>query len=640
MAQLIVNSQNKAYVLNGLALVYKSYDAELEYLVINGNSAINTQIYPTTLDLDIRCKSANGFRFGWDRQNVAAGTWIHMNQTSFTHKDWSTRTMLSEITDTEATSIWRYDMQSGLYKDGTLIKSFTAALGNNDISSIPLYIGNSFDVTANALDPVTSELNIKLKWIQVYRAGTLILDLIPVRVGTVGYMYDKISNTLFGNVGVDPFVLGPDKYNIPENYTEVECLESTGIQYINTLYEPTENTTLIVDAQLTDTTTAFTIAGLIHNNNGLTQQLKRFHIGTYQSNWHFGCSASSATSSWINFATPVVDANRHTFELRGSGYCRIDDTTNQINASAGNYEIPIYLFARNQFVNSTADSFSKVKIYNVKIYENNTLVKNFVPVRDNNNIGYLYDTVERQIFSNSGTGNFLLGKDVENSLEKMVLVRHWNGADELSSGKWYDKIANQYWTLTNATHQTGYYEFTNSSATSATSNGLLNGALPDLGYHWKIIVDAAVKYKSSGIAIAVDFGSYGQVTSGKCAVQIALADTSKKWSFNTKFNGNDSASTYTPSTANLEETGIANGDWVRRTVTIGVRASATVGKDETYVIVSDLGTGASTTPYTPIQFNRWESGKSYIARSLVAPSGTYPTATCVKIYSIKVYKES
>ena len=35
-------------------------------------------------------------------------------------------------------------------------------------------------------------------------------DLIPVRVGTVGYMYDRVSGQLFGNLGADDFILGPD----------------------------------------------------------------------------------------------------------------------------------------------------------------------------------------------------------------------------------------------------------------------------------------------------------------------------------------------------------------------------------------------------------------------------------------------
>jgi hypothetical protein len=41
--------------------------------------------------------------------------------------------------------------------------------------------------------------------------GQLILDLIPVRVGTTGYLYDKVSGQLFGNAGTGDFILGPDK---------------------------------------------------------------------------------------------------------------------------------------------------------------------------------------------------------------------------------------------------------------------------------------------------------------------------------------------------------------------------------------------------------------------------------------------
>ena len=41
--------------------------------------------------------------------------------------------------------------------------------------------------------------------------GVTIMDLIPVRVGTVGYLYDRISKTLLANGGTDPFIVGPDK---------------------------------------------------------------------------------------------------------------------------------------------------------------------------------------------------------------------------------------------------------------------------------------------------------------------------------------------------------------------------------------------------------------------------------------------
>ena len=39
----------------------------------------------------------------------------------------------------------------------------------------------------------------------------VVFDGIAVRVGTTGYLYDKVSGTLFGNDGTGDFTLGPDK---------------------------------------------------------------------------------------------------------------------------------------------------------------------------------------------------------------------------------------------------------------------------------------------------------------------------------------------------------------------------------------------------------------------------------------------
>lgn len=218
----------------------------------------------------------------------------------------------------------------------------------------------------------------------------------------------------------------------------------------------------------------------------------------------------------------------------------------------------------------------------------------------------------------------------------MTLVRYWDGSDNSSSNKWYDRIGNQYWTLTSSTHGDGYYEFLNSSATSAKSYALLSGNLPDLHYHWKVVADIAVKYSSTNGQIAIDFGSVQDTGTETCAFEIGLG-ASGKWGFNSKFNGNSSASTYAPNATNLQETGLSNGDWVRRTVTFGVRASSISGKDETFAIVDGLGIGVSS-PYSPIRFNRWVAS-SYLSRSAINPASNYPYASSARVYSIKVYYE-
>ena len=51
----------------------------------------------------------------------------------------------------------------------------------------------------------------RFKATKIYKNDILVMDFIPVRVGTIGYMYDKVSGQLFGNAGTGDFILGPDK---------------------------------------------------------------------------------------------------------------------------------------------------------------------------------------------------------------------------------------------------------------------------------------------------------------------------------------------------------------------------------------------------------------------------------------------
>lgn len=52
--------------------------------------------------------------------------------------------------------------------------------------------------------------NGRIYAVQITQGTEIIMDLIPVRVGNVGYMYDKVSGNLFGNSGTGSFTLGPD----------------------------------------------------------------------------------------------------------------------------------------------------------------------------------------------------------------------------------------------------------------------------------------------------------------------------------------------------------------------------------------------------------------------------------------------
>lgn len=227
-----------------------------------------------------------------------------------------------------------------------------------------------------------------------------------------------------------------------------------------------------------------------------------------------------------------------------------------------------------------------------------------------------------------------------NALEHpMKLVRYWDGSDNLSSNKWYDRVGGQYWTLTSSTHGTGYYQFLNSSATTTSSYGTLNGVLPDLGYHFRIEIDFEIKDQSNstGSNVVVDFGAICQTNDNTCACAL-YTNSSNKWGLNAKLNGNSSGSTYNITA--VSDSGINASTWVRRKIIFGVRASVETGKDECFAIVQDVGSGVTTTKFTPIRMNRWNTSQSsYIARSSIQPTSTYPYASNIRIYSIKIYKE-
>ena len=54
------------------------------------------------------------------------------------------------------------------------------------------------------------QISGRLYSFRIDKAGMKVLDLIPVRIGDEGYMYDRISGNLFGNQGSGKFILGPD----------------------------------------------------------------------------------------------------------------------------------------------------------------------------------------------------------------------------------------------------------------------------------------------------------------------------------------------------------------------------------------------------------------------------------------------
>lgn len=52
--------------------------------------------------------------------------------------------------------------------------------------------------------------NVQVYSFKYTKRNKTFMELIPVRIGDEGFMYDKVSGKLFGNAGTGKFILGPD----------------------------------------------------------------------------------------------------------------------------------------------------------------------------------------------------------------------------------------------------------------------------------------------------------------------------------------------------------------------------------------------------------------------------------------------
>lgn len=80
-------------------------------------------------------------------------------------------------------------------------------------------IYNTFIFASSNYDGIPTPINkVRCYYFQIYDNGTLVRDFIPVRIGTKGYMLDKVSGELYGNSGTGDFILGQDVGSI--NYSK------------------------------------------------------------------------------------------------------------------------------------------------------------------------------------------------------------------------------------------------------------------------------------------------------------------------------------------------------------------------------------------------------------------------------------
>lgn len=241
---------------------------------------------------------------------------------------------------------------------------------------------------------------LKLYSCQIYDDGALVRDYVPcVNSNRVAGLYDLVENKFYSNAGTGQFICIIPR-TLPEGYTQVEYIESTGTQYITTDYYPKYNTKLVIDVSdyvLNQWTSVYGVRA----TNSATAPLQfalDFNEATTIRMHYFGTNQTATVTDTTLRTTIIHDANVCT-AFGAKMTCT--------SVSSGELTYPLMLFAFNQV--GTANSKGSFKCYSCQIYEGGIIVRDYVPCTNQTGVCGLYDVVNKKFYSNSGTGTFAVG---------------------------------------------------------------------------------------------------------------------------------------------------------------------------------------------------------------------------------------
>lgn len=184
---------------------------------------------------------------------------------------------------------------------------------------------------------------------------------------------------------------------LPIEYQEVEYIESTKIDYIDTDYTLNDNSVMHFK-YIPNVTTGNSLFGFSNIKSG------------YYASGLIGKSLMSGIIKKEN--SKYVIANNNVINSEVNLIVTNTKMTYNDNEITTNYSFSGGKLTLFKNLNYPTDSFSG-KFYSLKIYDNEILVCNFIPCyrKSDNKIG-LYDLVNNKFYTNQGTGTFLKGEDV------------------------------------------------------------------------------------------------------------------------------------------------------------------------------------------------------------------------------------
>ncbi len=188
---------------------------------------------------------------------------------------------------------------------------------------------------------------------------------------------------------------------LPSGYTELEYIQSSGTQWINTGFTPKSTTRVKMSAEFLGGTKTSALFGARSASSGTDSKSFTFLIVSQKPRSdYFGSSKSGAQT--VSASQVEIDWNKNV--------CTIDSDTITHTATSAASNQALYIFAVNTAGSATLPA--SMQLYSCAIYDNGTLIRDFVPCKNSSGAVGLYDLAGAKFYANAGNGTFTAGPEV------------------------------------------------------------------------------------------------------------------------------------------------------------------------------------------------------------------------------------
>lgn len=182
---------------------------------------------------------------------------------------------------------------------------------------------------------------------------------------------------------------------LPSVYQQVEYIQSSGSQYIDTGVTSADSYELnFLFANITNDSSPF----------GSRSSNKSHRFGLLYYDGMYVWQNGNANTEIQNFAVDTVYTVQAGAKFDGKIIVNETELANNISTTAG---YKIYLFAFGENGNKWYNCSFSGRVYMCRIYSNSECVRDFIPCyRKSDNVIGMYDIINGQFYTNQGSGSF------------------------------------------------------------------------------------------------------------------------------------------------------------------------------------------------------------------------------------------